>query len=115
MPSRTTAFHISIASMVSVSLYFLISIMLVLFSFVIAKFFCKVSDNRGIFSKFAQIIRNVYKIRMDYNSKSIIMSDSLDGLFSAEMKGYVAHVFCEAGTCRLCYNSGSTSERATCC
>ena len=41
---------------------------------------------------------------MDYNSKSIIMSDSLDGLFSAEMKGYVAHVFCEVGTCRLCYN-----------
>ncbi|MBR1653063.1 MAG: hypothetical protein IJ692_07730 [Alloprevotella sp.] len=36
--------------------------------------------------------------------KSIITSDSLDGLFSVEMKGYVAHVFCEAGACRLCYN-----------
>ena len=41
---------------------------------------------------------------MTFNERNLIVAESLDGIFSDEMTGYITHAYCTAGSCAIVYN-----------
>ena len=41
---------------------------------------------------------------MIFNERNLIVAESLDGIFSDEMTGYITHAYCTAGSCAIVYN-----------
>lgn len=41
---------------------------------------------------------------MEFNRRNLIVSDSLEGIFSDELNSYVTHAFCTEGSCHVVYN-----------
>lgn len=41
---------------------------------------------------------------MIFNERNLIVAESLDGIFSDEMTGYITHAYCTTGSCAIVYN-----------